>query len=87
MTTLFDSYQNIQSCANNHIRMARINTKIVTQFIDLQKSLPQIVEAYAINIKHMCETTQINRITYYRKLKDQSFTASELKKICDYINK
>lgn len=67
--------------------MARIDIKIVERYLELQKSLPEIIDIYDINVRSMCKEIGMNRSTYYSKLDKLTFTVSELKKICAYINR
>lgn len=65
----------------------RINMQKVDDFITLQEELLKIVETYDLNVSALCRSAEISRSTFYRKQKETSFTASEMKKICQYINK
>ncbi len=68
--------------------MARkINESIVKDFIDLQKRLPSVLDAYGITHAHVYTNAGISRSTYERKLKDQTFSAEEMLRICAVINK
>lgn len=65
----------------------RINTNIVDDYGRLQKQLPQVVDAYNINVSALCRAVGISRPTYYRKLETKTFTFDEMYKICEFINR
>lgn len=65
----------------------RINTQKVEDFISLQNDLLSIANKYDINISALCRTVGMSRSTFYKKQKEVTFTALEMKKICDYINR
>jgi len=65
----------------------RINSKIVSEYADLIKSLPVIIDAFDISITSLCEAVGISRQTFYNKMKARTFTAEEMGKICNYINR
>jgi predicted transcriptional regulator len=67
--------------------MSRINEKIITDYHELQKKLPHILDAYSINIVDLCRQTGMNRSTFYNKIGNQSFTIEEMKLISKYLNR
>ena len=66
---------------------SRINIQIVDDFIALQEELLKTIEDYDLNVSAICRFAEISRSTFYRKQKEASFTAAEMKKICQYINR
>lgn len=70
-----------------NISRKRIDIDTVERFEKLQKELPHVISAYDINISRLCEATNISRTAFYSKIKKTSFTISEMKSICNYINR
>lgn len=66
--------------------MEIISTGPVDAFKDLQLNLLGIIKKNKINVYKMSKTLSISRHTFYRRLKNISFTAPEFEQICNYIN-
>ena len=67
--------------------MSRIDRSIATRFYDVQANLRKYLDYYGISISHLVRNTDIPRTTFERKLRNKSFTAEELLKIIDVINR
>ena len=65
----------------------RMNKQIVLDFQRLQKSIPEILEIYNIDKTWVCDQIKMGRATFYRKLKNQTFTIEEMISICNAVNK
>lgn len=69
----------------------RINTQIAKDFENLQSKILSICEAYNINVSgiilELSEAKIMSRKTFYKKIKQKSFTASEIIKISQIINR
>ncbi|MGK7397131.1 MAG: helix-turn-helix domain-containing protein [Candidatus Cyclobacteriaceae bacterium M3_2C_046] len=66
--------------------MPKINPKIAEDFEKFQIDLPNILKSYGIEKTYICKKTGISYTTFYRKIKQRSFTAGEIKKIIEAIN-
>lgn len=61
--------------------------EIADELINIQRTLPDILHANKITIRSICKKTGIAYSTFFRSVKNQSFTAGELKSIFEAINK
>ena len=66
--------------------MGKINIKIAEDFERFQSELPEILKSFGIEKTFICKKAGISYTTFYRKVKNRSFTAGEIKKIIEAIN-
>jgi hypothetical protein len=65
----------------------RVNTKIIELYECLQREIPTIIDAYGMTKRHVYENIGMSKPTFDRKIRDRSFTVTELRKVADLINK
>ncbi|MBT30652.1 hypothetical protein [Chondrinema litorale] len=65
----------------------RINTEIAKAFFELQKELPFVIRSYGMTKSYIVRETGIPRTTFDRKIKERKFTADEMIRICEVINR
>ena len=67
--------------------MSKINEKILLEYEELQRNLPNIIKSYGITVSHICKQANIPRSTYEDKIrKDNAFSLEEMKRIVNVIN-
>jgi len=54
--------------------------------IELQRSLPGIIKEKGLVARYVHQKAGLSSNVFYRKIKNQAFTASELKRIIQVIN-
>jgi len=64
----------------------KINIRIAEDFEKFQSDLPDLLRSFGIEKTHICKKAGISYSTFYRKVKNRSFTAGEIKKIIEAIN-
>jgi hypothetical protein len=64
-----------------------VDTKIISDFIDLQQKIEKLFIDGLLEKKRFAESVGISRLTFARKLKDKSFSPDELLKLANEINK
>jgi predicted transcriptional regulator len=67
--------------------MGKININIADDFERFQSNLPEILKSYGIEKTYICKQTGISYSTFFRKVKNRSFTVGEIKKIIEAINR
>ena len=67
--------------------MSKINMKIAEDFERFQSDLPEILKSYGIEKTYICKKAGISYSTFFRKVRNRSFTAGEIKKIIEAINR
>ncbi|MDP4186545.1 MAG: hypothetical protein Q8907_00065 [Bacteroidota bacterium] len=63
-----------------------LETKIISDFEELQKKIPWIIEAYGMQKKALYEHIRLSKATLDRKLKSQTFTIREMYRIAEFYN-
>lgn len=64
----------------------KINIRVAEDFEKFQGDLPDLLRSYGIGKTYICKKTGISYSTFYRKVKNRSFTAGEIRKIIEAIN-
>jgi predicted transcriptional regulator len=64
----------------------KINIRVAEDFERFQCDLPDLLKSYGIEKTYICKKTGISYSTFYRKVRNRSFTAAEIKKIIEAIN-
>jgi predicted transcriptional regulator len=64
----------------------KINIRVAEDFEKFQSDLPDLLKSYGIEKTYICKKAGISYSTFYRKVKNRSFTAGEIKKIIEAIN-
>lgn len=65
-----------------------VKTSIVTDFQELNKRIGDIIKAYGMNQVYFYENVvKMSKVTWFKKTRTGTFTADELLKICNYINR
>lgn len=64
-----------------------VDTETVIRFIEIQKKLLDIMSAYGVNVSTVINNSGMTRATFYMKIKNQTFTGHELKKVADFLNR
>ena len=65
----------------------RIDEKRIHDFIELIDKLPDVITAYEINKTSLANFIGLTRPTLNTKIKNKSFTASEMLKVAKFINR
>lgn len=64
----------------------KINIKIAEDFEKFQIDLPDLLKSFGIEKTYICKKAGISYSTFYRKVRNRSFTAGEIRKIIEAIN-
>lgn len=64
----------------------KINIKIADDFEKFQSDLPDLLKSFGIEKTYICKKAGISYSTFYRKVKNRSFTAGEIRKIIEAMN-
>jgi predicted transcriptional regulator len=64
----------------------KINIRVAEDFEKFQSDLPDLLKSYGIEKRYVCKKAGISYSTFYRKIKNRSFTVGEIKKIIEAIN-
>ena len=66
--------------------MAKIDRKIITDYIELKRDIPHIIKNSGMVQKFIYEKVGMSRPTWTRKLKDGTFTETEILAIAEIMN-
>ncbi|UZR98311.1 hypothetical protein [Chondrinema litorale] len=64
----------------------KVDAQIIDAFGKLQISLPDILRSYGITKKFIYTNIEMSRSTFDRKIKEKTFTVTEMKRIAELIN-
>ncbi len=65
-----------------------VNTQIVHDFMQLNKQIGDILTAYGISHAYIYDKVlNMSRLTWYKRIRKGNFSAEELLKICNSMNR
>lgn len=66
--------------------MKKISNKIPLLFIEYQKQLKNTISQMGVTQKYVYDSIGMGRTTWQRRIRESSFNAIELMKVCEVIN-